>query len=531
MQIIFNKALFIIALLGSTIFYLMSSSYGMQIEEVSTKGRGKEFIKTPHVRSLTSFPAIERKLKGRNDSEYMELKLRQVVQSLSSHAPRREYINNYIKILWEEATKKGNFAGCYNMGWISQPDGEQEFIEASIKKIMNFASINKKGKLLEDHEVFYWLQRAHQPDAMMAWCIRGVLYLSEEGIREDFAEAKKWFQKAALRNNSWGNMGMGFLACAEAKEKKDYTIPMQWFQKAADQDDSWAQILLGFIAFSGNEEKPPDLIEATQWLRKSAENNNTWGQTLFYMYKLGDRTEAVQWLHKAANQNNPKAHFLLAVAYHSGEFGRQDRIEAEQWWKKRAEADTSLSLMIGDLCMNTEGLQEEAIEWYLKAGKQINSERKYRVGLYCLAKESTRISSQLYSLNKVKIDRDYQKAFEWLHQALSELKGDEFEHMSLTDAEASQVASLLSKVQHLTNINLSFNKFTSQGLKDILQCLESFPTLEELDLSDNEIDDKGGKELLIFFAQHPSLQTLWINGNPMSQGMQKSIEECKKNSS
>ncbi|MBA3814910.1 MAG: hypothetical protein H0X26_10630, partial [Alphaproteobacteria bacterium] len=94
----------------------------------------------------------------------------------------------------------------------------------------------------------------------------------------------------------------------------------------------------------------------------------------------------------------------------------------------------------------------------------------------------------------------------------------------LTDADASQVASLLSKAQHLTTINLGQNKITTGGLTHILNSLQFHPALIELDVSDNFICDEGGKELLTFLERKPSLKKICFADNPMNENVKKSIK-------
>ncbi|MBA3814847.1 MAG: hypothetical protein H0X26_10300 [Alphaproteobacteria bacterium] len=64
-------------------------------------------------------------------------------------------------------------------------------------------------------------------------------------------------------------------------------------------------------------------------------------------------------------------------------------------------------------------------------------------------------------------------------------------------------------------MDLSFNKFTFQGLKHILNALSSHPNLAELILANNLIDDEGGKELLTFLETKPFLEKIDVDDNPM----------------
>lgn len=472
MKVNLKNALFTLSLLASALPYWISSSYGMHIEDEGEDGRGKKTLKTSNIVSITSFSALEHKLKRKNNPGQMESELRKVAYSLRFEELQklvRQEVDkliqpfeqppqkDHVTTLWGKAAKQGNFAGLYNMGWLSQALGDTGFYIKALHALHN-----KKNKVLEIHEVFYWRCSAYlqNPTSCFIWFIRGVLCLTEELEKEkNFVEAIKEF---AVVGRGWmpsmahiaiptggGNVvqievPMRLVYAIEYAGEENYSTAIQILQKAADQNNSWAQIGMGlfYATGSGGEQ---DYIEAMKWFRKAAHQNNSWAQIAVGVLQKDD-TEALKWFHKAADQNNSTAQYEIGRRYKFGEG----------------------------------------------------------------------------------VEKDCKKALEWWQKAPLMMQVTTFDSCELTDTDASQLGSLLSQTKHLSQICLFGNKFTSQGLKELLKGLSSHPSLSVLSLVNNFIDDEGGKELLTFLKNKRSLKQLYITGNPMSTEMQKLIEEAVK---
>lgn len=103
-----------------------------------------------------------------------------------------------------------------------------------------------------------------------------------------------------------------------------------------------------------------------------------------------------------------------------------------------------------------------------------------------------------------------------------------YENYGLTDTNSSRIAEVLTHLKSptkiwLTKISFRGNKFSSASLQYLLPALELFPNLEILDLSKNLIDNNGGKKLISFVDKKPSLNTVELDGNPINEEIEKSI--------
>ena len=104
---------------------------------------------------------------------------------------------------------------------------------------------------------------------------------------------------------------------------QDYAEAMKWYRKAADQGEAHAQTNLGYMYAQGHGVSKDD-AEAVLWYRKAAEQGHARAQTnLAYMYLQGhgvpkDEAEAASLYRKAAEQGLPQAQNGLGVMYRDG---------------------------------------------------------------------------------------------------------------------------------------------------------------------------------------------------------------------
>ena len=148
-------------------------------------------------------------------------------------------------------------------------------------------------------------------------------------------EPEKWFQTGEAYY-----YGLGV--------PQDYAEAAKWYRKAADQGHADAQFSLGLMYASGRGVTQKD-TQGTMWFRKAASTQHT-------LFDLMDRNgqgvsqdyaEAVKWYRKAAEQGHAKAQFNLGVMYDNGQGVSQDDAEAAKWFRKAAEqgyADAQFNL-------------------------------------------------------------------------------------------------------------------------------------------------------------------------------------------
>ena len=110
--------------------------------------------------------------------------------------------------------------------------------------------------------------------------------LVETGMRhynaKNYAEAVKWFRKAAEQGNADAQYNLGACYYNGQGVTKDYTEAVKWIRKAAEQGFAGAQYNLGNCYYKGNG-VTQNYTEAVKWYRKAAEQGNAEAQ-----YHLGE---------------------------------------------------------------------------------------------------------------------------------------------------------------------------------------------------------------------------------------------------
>ena len=113
----------------------------------------------------------------------------------------------------------------------------------------------------------------------------GHLYYTGKGVREDHAEAAKWYLKAAEFCDAAATLENGPAEYCESMEHiglqylngdgvpQDYAKAVEWLRKSAERGDSFAQESIGWI-YSEGLGVPKDEKQAQLWWRKAADQGD-----------------------------------------------------------------------------------------------------------------------------------------------------------------------------------------------------------------------------------------------------------------
>ncbi len=191
-------------------------------------------------------------------------------------------------------------------------------------------------------EAARWYLKAAEQGNVDAQYNLGVCYARGQGVEKDHPEAVKWYRKAAEQGSPLAQYNLGVCYAEGEGVEKDYTEAVKWWRKAAEQEDTQAQCNLAVCYYLG-QGMTKDCAEAVKWFRKAAEQGNAFGQmSLAFCYEEGngvtrDYTEAAVWYRKAAEQGNPSAQYNLGVCYAEGQGLERDYTQAVKWYRKAAE--------------------------------------------------------------------------------------------------------------------------------------------------------------------------------------------------
>lgn len=194
----------------------------------------------------------------------------------------------------------------------------------------------------------------------------GLCYEKGESVAQDFAEAVKWFRKAAEQNYAAAQKELGVCYFTGEGVTKDQVEAVRWFRKAAEQGFAGAQTDLGWCYTHGTGVHR-DMAEAAKWFRKAAAQNYAAAQfALGLCYHVGkgvaeDRTEAVKWYRKAAEQNFAAAQSILGICYREGDGVTKNYVEAYSWWLLAAgqgDKDAKQNMVLLEETMTSEQIAE-----------------------------------------------------------------------------------------------------------------------------------------------------------------------------
>jgi len=204
--------------------------------------------------------------------------------------------------------------------------------------------------------------------------------------KEQFAEAVKYFRKAAERGDAEAKTKLGICYAKGNGIAKDTEQAVFWWRSAAEQGNAEAKYNLGDCYYYGNGVSE-DYEKAVHWFRDAAEqgydNAQFWlGRCYYYGEGVAiDYEEAMKWYLKAAEQGHARAHFNIGILYEYELIPNANKDEAKHWYKKAVElytiiaeqGDAEFQWRLGNCYYNGYGVDKndyEAEKWYRKADEQ-----------------------------------------------------------------------------------------------------------------------------------------------------------------
>jgi uncharacterized protein len=97
----------------------------------------------------------------------------------------------------------------------------------------------------------------------------GAMYATGQGVRQDYAEAMKWYRRAADQGDTRSQYNLGVMYDAGRGVPEDYAEATKWYRKAAEQGQADAQNNLG-VMYELGQGVPQDYVQAHQWYNLAA---------------------------------------------------------------------------------------------------------------------------------------------------------------------------------------------------------------------------------------------------------------------
>jgi len=145
----------------------------------------------------------------------------------------------------------------------------------------------------------------------------GSKYRNGNGVNQDYAEAARWFRKAAEQGNAKAELNLGVFFDNGFGVDQNPAEALKWFRKASDHGEAAADFYIGVMYFYGRGVSK-NVVEATMWYRRSADQGFTRAQyVLGTKYENGigvnqDLSQAILWYRQAANKGDSDAQKALS---------------------------------------------------------------------------------------------------------------------------------------------------------------------------------------------------------------------------
>jgi TPR repeat protein len=226
---------------------------------------------------------------------------------------------------------------------------------------------------------YFWREAERRGDIADALA-KGSSYANGWGVTRNFAEALRWFRKAADQDDATAQKYMGYVYYyGGSGVMQDHAEAFVWLRRAAEQGDAEAEHLIGVMYWRGLGVER-DYRQAFRWLQKAANQGIGFAQiNLGMMYRDGqgmnrDYAEALKWYLKAADQGNAMAQDAVGWIYEEGRVVEQDYAEAARWYRMAGEqgyaiAQRNLALLYASGLGVSHNL-DQARAWMQKAATQ-----------------------------------------------------------------------------------------------------------------------------------------------------------------
>ena len=268
-----------------------------------------------------------------------------------------------------------------------------------------------KGVTKDFAEAAKWYRKAAESGFDRAQNTLGYMYQNGLGVPQDHAEAVKWLSRAVDQGNA---AAMGWLGRAyefgEGVRQNDLTA-QYWYEKAIDQGNAYAKRALERLLSKSKSQQETQTISTPRPLSQvvSAKDHKKQGDK--YYEGIGVRREfheAAKWYRMAAEEGNAEAQNMLAYMLYNGQGVEKNLTEAFKWFSMAAnQGFLSSQFWVGYLYHTGRGVAQnyaEAAKWYRKAADQGHNSAQRNLGV-------------LYEEGKG-VPQSYQEARKWYQKAL-----------------------------------------------------------------------------------------------------------------
>lgn len=271
--------------------------------------------------------------------------------------------------LFQEEADKGNVPAIYNIAKMYQ---RGQLGEENIPKAQEYYARTLKG--------FLHLESSAGKMQPYVWYHIGKLYDIGYGTEQNYTEAFRWFQKAAISGNHYAQYSLGSLYHYGNGTEQDYEKAFEWYKKSADKHNAYAcyeaaKMLRDGIGTEQNPEQSDKYFREAYRGFLKMDNKNADDKLL---YRLGAMTlkgigctaypeKAAEYFRRSAEMNNKYALCEYGKMLTEGDVISQDAQRGIAMLKRSAElGNSTASYALGKIYLFGKGVERDtdlAREW------------------------------------------------------------------------------------------------------------------------------------------------------------------------
>lgn len=161
------------------------------------------------------------------------------------HSDAHAAIDDVIEYL-DLMSQKGDFKASYNLGRIYYEG--QRGLERNVDLArIYFLTVTSKYWRSKDGRAVDQPKPGLDKYASKAAGYIGRMWLRGEGVKQDFKNAQRWFERGIKHGDAQSQWGMGVMNLHGLGMKKNVALAAQYFRAAADQDFNAAHVALGAL--------------------------------------------------------------------------------------------------------------------------------------------------------------------------------------------------------------------------------------------------------------------------------------------
>lgn len=258
---------------------------------------------------------------------------------------------------------------------------------------------SQKFRFVQYETSIYWLKKAVEKGNSDAMVELGNAYYKGYGgnTQTNFAEAQKYWQMAADKNNSFGFFNIGILYLYGQGVKKNIPEVIKLWTKAAELGHVKAMYSLGDLYFN-KVHQPREVSKAEYWYQMALDNGEA--EVIPKLAQASKMVDAELVLQKVGISD-----FEKGKAY----FDLENYNDALKWFEKSAKSGNDQAMVALGLTyenLKTYRWADDAVNWFKKASNKGNSKGMYHIGRLIL--------SGKYNYKGVV---DYPAAMKWFQKA------------------------------------------------------------------------------------------------------------------